>query len=284
MTTKADQLTAVVTEHGEGPVWDVDLDALRLVDMLRGDVLTLRGGVVVERQNFGAIAAVWRPRLGGGSVVAVEQGFCLVTADGERELLPPVLHDPSVRMNEGGCDPQGRFYCGSMGYESTPGAGSLFRLDPDRSVRRVLPEVTISNGLAWSPDGARVFYVDTPTGRIDVFDFEPSDGSVSGRRPFAVIEESDGMPDGITVDTEGGVWVALFGGGEVRRYGPSGSLDEIVSVPTPQPTACTFGGEDVQRLFITTSSDGLQHPDEFAGAVFTCSPGARGLPVLPFHG
>jgi sugar lactone lactonase YvrE len=186
-----------------------------------------------------------------------------------------------VRMNEGGCDPDGRVYCGSMSYDKQEGAGSVYRLDPDLSVRVVLAGVTISNGLEWSPDGSRAYYNDTPTGQVSVFDYDPVSG-LTDRRTFV---EVDGNPDGLTVDAEGGVWTALFGSGQVRRYGPDGTLDEVVEVPARQVTACTFGGEGLDRLYVTTSREGLEPDDDpLAGALFVASVGVRGLPTREFAG
>jgi sugar lactone lactonase YvrE len=185
-------------------------------------------------------------------------------------------------MNEGGCDPDGRFYCGSMAYDQRPGAGALHRLDPDGSVQVVLPELTISNGLEWSPDGSLAYYVDTPTGRVDVFDYDAERG-LTGRRPFA--RPTPGHPDGLTVDAEGGVWVALFDGGAVHRYTPGGVLDGVVELPTPQVTACTLGGPDLDRLYVTTSAENLEPgTDPLAGSLFAADVGVRGRPVREFAG
>jgi sugar lactone lactonase YvrE len=222
-----------------------------------------------------------RPRASGGAVLAVERGFALEDADGTVTHLEPVWADESVRMNEGGCDPDGRFYCGSMAYDATPGAAALYRLDPDGGVRRVLDGVTISNGLEWSPDGSLAYYVDTPTHRIDVFDYDAERG-LTGRRPFVRFGD-DERPDGLTVDSEGGVWVALFGGGAVHRYTPEGRQDAVVELPTPQVTACTLGGADLDRLFITTSAE-KREGDPVAGSLFTVEVGVRGRPVREFAG
>jgi len=278
---RAEQVTDVVTYHGEGPVWSTELGGLRLVDMLAGDVLTLRGDGTVGRQHVGAVAAVVRPRRGGGAVIGVERGFALEEPDGELTRLPELWSDAGVRMNEGGCDPDGRMYCGSMAYEQTPGAGSVYRLDPDRSVHVVLEGVTVSNGLEWSPDGGLAYYNDTASHRIDVFDYDAEAG-LTGRRRFVDV---DGNPDGLTVDAEGGVWTALFGSGAVHRYAPDGTLDAVVEVPARQVTACTFGGEALDRLYVTTSRENLEPDDDpLAGSVFAASVGVRGLPVRGFAG
>jgi sugar lactone lactonase YvrE len=252
--------------------------------MLAGDVLSLAADGTIDRRHVGNVAAALRPRRQGGAVIAVERGFALEDADGAIRYLGELWTGTHVRMNEGGCDPDGRFYCGSMAYDQRPSAGALYRLDPDDSVHVVLENVTISNGLEWSPDGSRVYYNDTPTQRVDVFDYDGESG-LTGRRPFAEIPAEVGGPDGLTVDEEGGVWVALYGGGAVRRYNPEGVLDEVIEVPAEQVTACTFGGSNLDQLFITTSREGLGGGDDpLAGSVFRSAVGVASLPVREFAG
>lgn len=279
--TRAEQLTAPVSDHGEGPVWWPD-GHLRFVDMLAGDLLDLHADGEVSRTHVGAVAAVVRPRSAGGAVVAVERGLVLLAEDGTITALPEVWSDPSVRMNDGGCDPQGRFYCGSMAYDSAPGRGRFYRFAPDGSATVILDGVSISNGYAFAPDGVRAYYVDSPTHRVDVFDYTPESG-LANRRTFAEVRVEDGEPDGITVDREGGVWVACWGGGAVRRFAADGSLDEIVRVPEAiQVSACALGGPGLDRLYITTSRTGLDPAEAGeAGAVFVLDDVIPGLPVQP---
>ena len=269
-----------VAFHGEGPVW-ID-GALRLVDMLAGDVLTLDDdGAVRERLHVGEVAAALRPRRDGGLVVGVERGFALVGADRSFESLPEVWRDPGVRMNDGGTDPDGRFYCGSMAYEMTPGAGALYRLDPGGDVSVVLPSVTCSNGLAWSPDGTTAYYIDSLTYRIDAFDY---DGELTNRRPFQPSRtardagRAHRRPRGRNLGR-------LLGRAAVRRYGPDGTLDEVLGLPVTQVTACTFGGPALDELYITTSR--LEVPEgeqPEAGSVYRARPGVSGLAAVPFSG
>ena len=281
---KAERLTGPVAYHGEGPVWAEGWGGLRWVDMLAGDVLALRPDGGVERRHVGTIAAALRPRRGGGAVIGVERGFALEGPDGTLSTLAELWTGTGVRMNDGGCDPDGRFYCGSMAYDKTPEAGALYRLDADGSTLVVLDGVTISNGLEWSPDGTRAYYNDTETHRVDVFDYDRDAGLVN-RRVFATVAPGDGRPDGLTVDAEGGVWVALNHSGTVRRYTPDGTPDAVVEVPPRQVTACTFGGERLDELFITTSRENLAPGDDpLAGSLFRAEPGVRGLPAREFAG
>lgn len=281
---RPDQVTDPVTYHGEGPVWSPRWGGLRWVDMLAGDVLFLAPDGSVQRRHVGTVAAAVRPRRAGGAVIGVERGFALEAPDGTLAYLPELWTDHSVRMNEGACDPDGRFYCGSMAYDKRRGAAALYRLDPAGAVTTVLDNVTISNGLDWSPDGTRAYYNDTDTGQVALFDYERESG-LTGRRTFVAIAAQTGWPDGLTVDSEGGVWVALNQGGVVHRYRPDGTRDEVITLPTKQVTACTFGGERLDELFITTSREGLAPGDDpVAGSLFRVKVGVSGQPVREFAG
>ena len=282
--TRVEQRTDPVAYHAEGPVWSETWGGLRWVDMLAGDILSLESDGSVSRRHVGDIAAMVRPRRRGGAVIAVERGFALEESDGTLTRLEELWSGDDLRMNEGGCDPDGRFYCGSMAYDQRPGAGSVYRLDPDLSVTVVLDGVTISNGLEWSPDGALAYYVDTPTHQVSVFDYDRDHG-LTGKRVFIEIPAEQGGPDGLTVDEQGGVWVAMYGGGAVHRYSAGGTRDEVVEVPARQVTACAFGGPGLDELFITTSREN-QEPgvDPLAGSLFSAAVGVAGLPVRGFAG
>lgn len=276
---RAEQVTPALAHHGEGPVWDDVAGCLRWVDLLRGDVLSLRSDDSVDRLHVGEVAAALRPRVGGGLVVAIERGFALVEPD-ERTVrrLPKLWSDPSVRMNDGACDPQGRFYCGSMAYDAAPGRGALYRLDPGGGSEVVLADVTISNGLGWLSGGDAALYVDSPTQRIDVLDFDAGTGRFGDRRPHVTVEPEAGMPDGIALDADGGVWVALWGGGAVRRYDADGTLDAVVEIDVRNVTACALSGGD---LFVTTSA--VNDPDSpSSGALFRIPVGVAGLTTGAF--
>lgn len=281
---RVEQVTDPVAYHGEGPVWSPSWGGLRWVDMLAGDVLSLSEGGDVSRRHVGSVAAALRPRRGGGAVIGVERGFVIEDPHGRLTSMPDLWPaEDNVRMNEGGCDPDGRFYCGSMAYDKRPGAARLYRLDADLTVDVVLEGVTVSNGLEWSPDGSRAYYNDTPTQRISVFDYDPELG-LTGRRTFAEIPDG-GRPDGLTVDAQGGVWTAISNAGAVHRYAPDGRLDEVVEVPARKVTACAFGGSQRNELFITTSREGLADgEDRLAGALFRATCPVEGMPVREFAG
>jgi len=278
---RAEQFTDIVTGHGEGPVW-LPGRGLHCVDMDNGHVLRLADdGTVEQRLHVGAIAAVVRPRVSGGTVIAAERHLVLLDDAGNREDLPEVFADSSVRFNDGGCDPDGAFYCGTMAYDQAPGRGRLFRFAADGTPEVVLPSVTVSNGFWFSPDGSLAYYNDTPTHHVDVFDWSPETGLIE-RRHFAAIDPDDGSPDGLTVDADGYVWVACWGGSAVRRFAPDGRLDEVIEVPATQVSSCTLGGPTGDTLYITTSREGLSDAEAgLAGALFVVERAAPAQAVLP---
>jgi sugar lactone lactonase YvrE len=281
MASTPEQLTDAVAYHGEGPCWSPSWGGLRWVDMLAGDLLTLRADGSVDRLHVGAVAAFVRPRTRGGYVVALERGLAVADLpDAVPTPWEPMWTDEGVRMNDGGCDHWGALYAGSMAYDTGEGRGALYRVTPDGSTSVVVPDATISNGIDFVPDGRRAYYNDTATGRTDVFDVV--DGALTGRRPF--LEPEDGMPDGLTVDSAGNVWTALHGAGAVVCCSPEGRLLDRVEVPAHQVTACTLGGEDLRDLFITTSREGLDDPEPAAGALFRVRVDVPGRPTLPFAG
>lgn len=278
---RAAQLTDVVTHHGEGICWDPAVSRIRLVDVFAGDLLTLDGGLVGSRLDVGAVVGAWRPRANGGVVVAADDRFVLLDAGGGVEWTSPSLFGPGHRMNDGGCDRQGRFYCGSMSSDALPGRGTLWRLDTDRTVAPAETDLTIPNGLVWSVDGHRAFHVDTPRGSIDVLDHDGDTGALAGRRPLAQV--SGGHPDGLAQDADGGLWVALWGGSAVHRYSLDGTLTAVVEVDAAQVSSCAFGGPGDTHLYVTTSRQGLgDSEDPAAGAVFCVDVGVEGAPVAAF--
>lgn len=281
-TTAATQLTAPLAEHGEGPVWFADAGQLRFVDMLAGDIVTVDAdGALVERRSVGTVAAAFRPREGGGLVVAVERGFALLSPEGELTTLPEVWSDPTVRMNDGACDTQGRFLCGSMAYDAAAGRGALHRLELDGSTTTVLDGLTISNGLAFSPDGSSAVFVDSMTQQVRRYHLPADDGRWLDYDVVVDIDPAVGTPDGLCVDAEGGIWVALWNGSAVHRYSATGELTDVVELPVPQVTACALGDSDGRTLFITTSALGVDRAEQpAAGAVFTARVTVAGGPVL----
>lgn len=277
--SRATRVTDRCTFHGEGVFWDERGGRVLLVDMLAGAVVELGPDLVPQRHEYGGIAAVVRSRASGGFVLAVERGFRFLD-----ERLEPtgdgvdVFDDASIRMNEGGVDPQGRLHVGTMAYDVAEGRGTVYRLDADRAVTPVLTGVTISNGLQWSADGGTAFYVDTPTDHVWRFRFDQATGTFHDREPFIDLGDVEGHPDGMAIDEHGGLWVAMYGGWAVRRFDPDGTPAEVVELPTRDVTCATFGGADRSTLYITTSRDGWgdEHAEPEAGSVFALETDVRG--------
>jgi sugar lactone lactonase YvrE len=232
---------------------------------------------------IGAAAAVD----GGGFLLAAADGFRCVDADGRAvwgPLRPQSIPD-DARFNDGACDAMGRFFAGTLTRELRQGAGALYRLDPDGSIRTVLEGVTESNGLGWSPDGSTFYYVDSgePTPRIRGFEFDADAGALGASRDLVVFDPGDVVPDGLAIDTEGCLWVAMWGGSEVRRYDADGRLVERHPLPVRQVTCPGFGGERLEDLYVTTAWEGMDTPEPQAGHLFRIRPGVRGLPAHRFR-
>lgn len=272
---------------GECPVWVPDPGELLFVDILNGRVHRLdpRSGSVATLE-LGVLVGAAVPRAAGGYVVATPAGFEL--AEWERGLVGTLAEVepelPDNRMNDGKCDAAGRFWAGTMSQQRTERAGSVYRLDADGTATRVIAGVTISNGLAWSPDGTTLYYIDSEADGVDAFDFEPGLGVVSNRRRLLDLDRELGEGDGMTVDSAGNLWIACLGGSCVRCFSPDGVLEEVIELPVTLVTSCTFGGTDLGDLYITTSRHRLVRPGPLDGAVFHCRPGAVGLAAPPYVG
>jgi sugar lactone lactonase YvrE len=280
----------------EGPRWHEERQELLWVDILgrqmhRG-TLSADGAlehietISVDR-HIGAVA----PAAGGGYVLAAGPGYLFIDDTGAvRELAQPEAgRRTEVRMNDGACDPQGRFWAGTMAYDESPGGGALYRLELDGSCTTVLTGLTISNGIGWSPDASTMYLNDSGTGCVEAFRFDGSSGAISNRRTLVHIDQPGVVPDGLTVDEEGGIWVALWNGGAVHRYAPDGSLLASVPLPVQRPTSCAFGGRGRDTLFVTSARTGLDDDalagQPHAGKVFAIDGiGFRGLPCLPYRG
>jgi len=276
------ELPLPVAELGEGLHWDAATESLYWVDIPAGLVHLLGPDGTHASWDAGQPVGAVVPRASGGLVLTARDGFlALDTSTGTVTTLVQVEADlPDNRMNDGGCDRAGRFYAGTMAADESPGAGSLYRLDPDLRLTRLFDGVGISNGIGWSPDQTRMYYVDSLAYRIDVMDYDPATGEIGRRRCLATLGHGDVVPDGLTVDAEGCVWVAVWGGGAVQRYSPDGRLKQIVKLPAAHVTSCAFGGRDLDVLYISTAAG----PGTSAGALFACRPGATGQECHPFRG
>jgi sugar lactone lactonase YvrE len=288
MNRRADLLHDVHALLGEGPVWDARDEMLLWVDIDAGKVHRARRGGVAEHIDVGQKVGAIVPRRSGGFALAVKDGFALVDhwGDSLRLVASPEKHKPKNRMNDGKCDSAGRFWAGTMSPDK--GDSSLYCLNVDGSVRTMISDVTISNGMGWSPDERTMYYIDTPTGRVDAFAYDAQSGNIGNRRTLIEVPKEHGSPDGMTVDEDGCLWVAFWGGSAVRRYTPKGALDRTIEVPASLVTSCTFGGPDRGELYITTASVGLRpaqcDAQPHAGGVFVADPGVKGQPAFAFAG
>lgn len=274
----------VVCTLGESPFWDWRERTLRWVDLLGGVLHELRSGRPgVRSLRLGSAIGFARPHAGGGIIAVADNRVLHLSQHGEVRLAElPV--PPYVRMNDGAVDPSGRLWVGTTAWDHRVGAGALFVWDGHPSMRPVLQSLTISNGLDWGSDPLRPRFVDSAAGSIDELVLGADGLSVTERRPLIEIAGLDGVPDGITIDSEDSVWVALWGGGEVRCYDVAGLLRRVVELPVAHVTSCCFGGDDFATLFITTACPPGATADAppGAGRLFACRPGVRGVPSRMF--
>jgi sugar lactone lactonase YvrE len=285
-----------VCELGEGPFYDERTGRFVWVDILGRRVLWRDGAREGEFRVGGHVGAAV-PRRDGGLVLCLPDGPVLVSDDQPDRPVPlgsfasadrtagvaAEAGSPALRANDAKADPAGRLWLGTLAYDGTPGAGALYRLDPGEAMpRRVLSGITVSNGLGWSPDRSTMYYIDTPTRRIDSFAYDLATGNLGERRVFARVEA--GFTDGLCVDADGGVWVAIWDGGAVHRYLADGRLDRVVRVPTALVTSCAFGGDGYRTLVITTAAHN-RAGDHHAGLTYAHEPGdVWGVPVDRFAG
>lgn len=240
---------------GEGPFWDDSKQDLYFVDITNKQVKIFTPSsasikTITFNQEVSAAILDQKSQL----IVAARDGIFAASQDGVlTDLLAPIdLEDTSIRSNDAKCDSTGRMWVGTMAFDFRPGVAALFSFDSG-VLKKVLSGLTISNGLGWSADEGRMYFIDSPSSRVDLFDYDSKNGELSNRRPFITFDAPGVIPDGLTTDEVGGIWVALFGGGEVRRFDSSGVLTHTVTIPVKQVTSCCFGGEDMSELFITTA-------------------------------
>jgi sugar lactone lactonase YvrE len=273
---------------GEGPFWDDRSGELLRVDITRGRVhgWNPSTGTGWTREYDGEVSAVVPRADGDGWVLAAGHRILVDGGDGSRELAAAEADLSDNRFNDCKCDPRGRLWAGTMSKVRAPGAAALYRLEPGGALVPVITGTTISNGLAWS--GERFYFIDSTTQRVDLFDFDEADGEVANRRPFAEIDAADGLPDGMTVDAEDGVWVCLFGGGALRRYSPDGELEAVVELPVTNPTSPVFGGDRLDTLYVTSArhrlTDDQLAAEPLAGALLAVDAGVAGRPGNRFRG
>lgn len=280
--TEAELVIDLRAELTEGPWWDPSSNRLVFVDILSGRFFRWDPAAsALDVTETGAIVSATVPRAPGGMLLVQRDRVVVRDKHGYSTTLSVIEHDhPGARLNDAKCDPAGRLFVGSMVGAATPGAGSLFMVDGTGSVRTVVAGTTISNGMGWSLDASTMYFVDSPTGAVDAFDFDVSTGHLGYRRTIVRFAEDEGKPDGMTVDSEDHLWVASFGGGFVRRYTADGTAAGTITLPVANVTSCAFGGPALDELFITTARVDLSEREladqPYAGGVFRARPGVRG--------
>lgn len=278
---------------GESPVWNAAELSVYFVDhqshrIHRYDTQSGK----VKTYSLPGIVTSLAPKSSGGLIITIDRNFCSFDPDtGKIETLfemEPGL--PDNRFNDGKCDRQGRFWAGTMGKTNwNSPIGSLYRLDRGENPKKILSGIRCSNGLAWSPDNLTFYYAESFAYVIHAFDYDPITGELTNKRTFAELDANTGaFPDGLTVDSEGGIWNAQPVFGRIVRYAPTGEIDCIVETPISWCTSCIFGGEDMRTMYVTSSRETLS-PAEIAeepncGGLFAFLPGVAGIPEVPFQG
>jgi sugar lactone lactonase YvrE len=279
-------------ELGETPVWDEAAGLLHWVDIFAGAVWSLdpESGEARHFEHPDVVGSVV-PRERGGLVLAAGRALVATDLDGNgAETLVEVEPDrPENRFNDCRIDPAGRFFGGTkVNAPGEPGLGALYRIDADLQTTVAIPDTGIANGIGWSPDGATLYFIDSPLQRIDAYDYDVTTGTLGPRHTVAEIDPDDGLPDGLTVDAEGGIWVALVRTGTLRRYAPDGTLEAELRTEIRNPTCPGFGGEDLKTLYLTSAhlreDPAYADPHPQAGALFALDVGIAGSPIPAFTG
>jgi sugar lactone lactonase YvrE len=277
---------------GEGPIWDDEKQVLYWVDILNSTLFIYDPATAENRAfNIGQHVGTVVPRASGGLLLAVRDGFAFFDPDTQELTMidDPEAHLPGNRFNDGKCDPAGRFWAGTMAYDNPTDQGSLYRLDADFSVHKMLDNIGISNGIAWSLDHSTMYFIDSIRYTVRAFDYDIETGDIAGERVVIHVPKEVGLPDGMAIDSDGMLWVAHFGGSQVCRWSPeSGKILETIMLPVSCVTACAFGGANLDTLFITSASHVLDEEDldhePHAGGLFAVKPGYRGVPAFRFAG
>ncbi len=277
---------------GEGPIWDSSAQLLFWVDILKHKVHVYdpaehRDRVIDVGQDVGTIVS----RRSGGVMLALHGGFASMDIEtgAVRMITDPEVHLPGNRFNDGKCDPAGRLWAGTMAYTDQDTQGSLYCLDTDLGVRRVLSGLGISNGIAWSLDGKTMYFIDSLEYAVKAFDYEKASGAITNGRFVIRVPKRLGMPDGMTIDAEGMLWIGLWQGACVGRWNPNtGESLQTIRLPATNVTACAFGSRDLDTLYITTATAELSPAqlvrEPLAGGLFAVKPGVKGTTAFAFDG
>jgi len=269
---------------GESPAWDAKTQTLYWVDVLERHIYAGAKRILQLDDYVGCLA----PRRDGGLILAQRRGFRLVMPDMKtlRKLPSPRGEPLHNRFNDGKCDPRGRFVAGTMDHNEKEDSGALYSLSPDGQAKKLLTRVRISNGLAWSPDARTMYFIDTPSRQVLAFDYDPDTGKILNARVIIRFDKSFGWPDGMTSDTDGNLWIAMWGGARVSQWKPDGMLLAQFGVEAVNVTSCVFGGPGMNELFITTALVGMDAASfrkfPYAGGIFRMETHVTGMPTYEF--
>jgi sugar lactone lactonase YvrE len=293
MTPKADLVHDARASLGEGALWDAASRRLLWVDIL-GKSVGLFDPVAGDNRSLQLESFVGTvvPAQGGDLMVAVREGFARLarTTGKVSGLRRPEGHDPrAVRFNDGKCDPAGRFWAGTMAIDESGRQGALYCLDTTGGISRKVESVAISNGMAWSHDQRTMYYIDTPTSAVAAFDYNVDTGAIGNRRVAFPVPQKLGWPDGMTIDADGMLWIALWDGWAVTRWDPrKGRLLEVIPLPVARVTSCAFGGADLGTLYVTSARVGIAdealRSQPQAGSIFALDVRVKGVPAFAYRG
>lgn len=277
---------------GEGAIWNYKTGELIWVN-ITDKILNFYNPKLKYNKEMltGQMIGTVVPAESGKMMVALENGFYEFDPEtgSKKRIANPEEGIDENRFNDGKCDPAGRFWAGTMSMEGKPHAGALYRLDPDSSIHKMIENVSISNGIVWSLDATKMYYIDTPTQKVMSWDYNQETGEISNPKTAIEIPEEMGSPDGMTIDAEGNVWIALWGGSAVGCWNPeTGELLRKIEVPAKNVTSCAFGDEDLGTLYITTARQGTSEEElekfPHAGGLFKTRPGVKGVEAFFFKG
>lgn len=276
---------------GEGSLWNDRTGQLMWVN-IKGEILNFYNPrTEMNKEMFsGQMVGTIVPTESGKVLVALKNGiYSLDPETGSKKLIVNPERDiPDNRFNDGKCDPSGRFWAGTMSLSGKKEAGALYRLDPDSTIHKMIDHVSISNGIVWSPDKTKMYYIDTPTRKVMAYDYDDATGDISHPKVAVQIPEGMGAPDGMTIDENGKLWVALWGGSAVGNFDPeTGELIRKIDVPAKNVTSCAFGDDDLGTLYITTARESTSDEElqkfPHAGGVFKIRPGVKGMKAFCFN-
>lgn len=279
------------SDLGEGAIWNYKTGELVWINITSKILNFYKPATGNNKEMFtGQMIGTVVPTHSGDVLVALQNGiYRLNPQTGTKKLLAdPEADKANNRFNDGKCDPAGRFWAGTMSLKGEKNAGALYRFDPDSTIHKMIENVSISNGIVWSADKTKMYYIDTPTQKIMCYDYNNETGEISNPRVAVNVDDKMGHPDGMTIDEDDNLWVALWGGSAVACWSPeTGKLLQTINVPAKNVTSCAFGGKDLNTLYITTARQNTT-ADELekwphAGGVFKCQPGVKGVKAFFFN-